>query len=415
MVLQHDPNTGTEQMLDLTRALVRCRDLQEMIDAGSDALGVPLILTDGSFRILAFTAPEKVSDAAYRELVQADILPADNPENGASETEEWETVQYPSYSGEKVDLPAVLCRRLAMGGQTDGYLHALGNIPDASAAELIGHFLAVTLWDKPENTDTGSDTRRAERQFRAALDGSLAGEELEGWKRSIGLSPDGELYIAVISSGRSGVPVQEAFHDLYKLLPDHLPGSLCVLYRDSAYILIHADGPITDIGTVFAPILPFVRKHQLFIGVSSAFDFEEEILPHGFQAYKALQLGRKLRPEETIHLYEDYIIYYMTELCLKEEQPEMLCSPELRRLAEHDPKDGGELLRTLRTYLNCGQSKSRAARELNIHLNTVKYRLTQAQKLMGLDPDDRDNAMRLRLSLAIQEYSAAFLRSQPEG
>ena len=104
---------------------------------------------------------------------------------------------------------------------------------------------------------------------------------------------------------------------------------------------------------------------------------------------------------------------YMVELCLKNERMDALFVPELQKIMESGEKDGGELIETLRTYLRCGRSKSQTARELYVHLNTVKYRLTQIREKMGLDLDNDDNALRLMLSFKMLEYSDIFRDYQP--
>jgi hypothetical protein len=47
---------------------------------------------------------------------------------------------------------------------------------------------------------------------------------------------------------------------------------------------------------------------------------------------------------------------------------------------------GGALLRTLETYLSHGRALEATARDLDIHANTVRYRLKRVQEITGLDP-----------------------------
>jgi sugar diacid utilization regulator len=58
---------------------------------------------------------------------------------------------------------------------------------------------------------------------------------------------------------------------------------------------------------------------------------------------------------------------------------------------DRDARTGSALLRTLESYIEHGCDARAAARDLYVHVNTVKYRLRQAEELCGLslrDPED---------------------------
>jgi DNA-binding PucR family transcriptional regulator len=57
------------------------------------------------------------------------------------------------------------------------------------------------------------------------------------------------------------------------------------------------------------------------------------------------------------------------------------------------------LAATLRVYLDENASRSRAAKRLNIHDNTVSYRVRQAQELLGRRVDERSLELRVALAL----------------
>ncbi|MBI3972999.1 MAG: helix-turn-helix domain-containing protein [Chloroflexi bacterium] len=71
----------------------------------------------------------------------------------------------------------------------------------------------------------------------------------------------------------------------------------------------------------------------------------------------------------------------------------------LGRLREHDEKSGGELLRTLETYLLCGASSQEAALQLSTHRNTVLYRLEKIAQVLGVHLRDPETQFTLRLAL----------------
>ena len=65
-----------------------------------------------------------------------------------------------------------------------------------------------------------------------------------------------------------------------------------------------------------------------------------------------------------------------------------------------------ELIPTLTAYLlDAGSSMTETARLLYVHLNTVKYRLRQVQKLTGFSPTQLPGAYSLYITAAINRLS----------
>ena len=84
---------------------------------------------------------------------------------------------------------------------------------------------------------------------------------------------------------------------------------------------------------------------------------------------------------------------------LHSEVLERFCAETLGELSAYDLRTGGPLLSTLEVYAECG-SATETARRLRTHRNTVRYRLTRAQTLLGADLDDPE--VRLRVSMALR-------------
>jgi DNA-binding PucR family transcriptional regulator len=74
-----------------------------------------------------------------------------------------------------------------------------------------------------------------------------------------------------------------------------------------------------------------------------------------------------------------------------------LCA--LSPLDEYDREHGGDLRRTLATYLACGCNASKTAGELYLHRSGLLYRLRRIESLLGLNLDNFE--VRTALSIAI--------------
>jgi DNA-binding PucR family transcriptional regulator len=88
-------------------------------------------------------------------------------------------------------------------------------------------------------------------------------------------------------------------------------------------------------------------------------------------------------------------------------------NPELRAfqrdvlgpLESSDSVRRSEFVRTLDAFLRAGGNHMRAARDLNVHRNTLIYRLERIQELLG-GADLEDPEMRLNLQLALKIRAA---------
>jgi sugar diacid utilization regulator len=114
------------------------------------------------------------------------------------------------------------------------------------------------------------------------------------------------------------------------------------------------------------------------------------------EAQQALEAGRKLRPQATVHGHDEVIPHLV--LAQNPRLAERFVAHSLGRLADPKLRNREQLLETLEAYLSTGSVKDAAA-ALGLHRHTVLYRLDKLKELLG---DDLElPAVRLRLQLAL--------------
>jgi purine catabolism regulator len=119
------------------------------------------------------------------------------------------------------------------------------------------------------------------------------------------------------------------------------------------------------------------------------------------EAKQALTIGRRLNGLGGLTRFEDLGVYRL--IFAAEQIPELTAFHDetLAKLIDYDRGHSGDLINTLRAFFaaNCGPKE--AAGLLEVHRNTVLYRLQRVQEITGLDLDDADVRLRLHLALAI--------------
>jgi PucR family transcriptional regulator, purine catabolism regulatory protein len=70
-------------------------------------------------------------------------------------------------------------------------------------------------------------------------------------------------------------------------------------------------------------------------------------------------------------------------------------------LVDHDRARGGNLIATLKAYLESGEQQA-AARRLRVHPNTLRYRLDRIREISGAELDDAETRLNLAVALRVQ-------------
>ena len=75
--------------------------------------------------------------------------------------------------------------------------------------------------------------------------------------------------------------------------------------------------------------------------------------------------------------------------------------PGVVRLLESDERNGTAFVESLYAYLICSKSLKEAAQMLNVHRNTLVYRLKKIREICPIDPPESEQRFALLLSCKI--------------
>jgi DNA-binding PucR family transcriptional regulator len=96
-----------------------------------------------------------------------------------------------------------------------------------------------------------------------------------------------------------------------------------------------------------------------------------------------------------------------------DEMRTMVCDV-LAPLADYDRRRTGELVRTLRAYLDNGGHHPTAAAECHIHVSTLKYRIGRIAELLGRSVSDPQVQFELRLAFSTLDVLSSLGLSYAE-
>lgn len=151
------------------------------------------------------------------------------------------------------------------------------------------------------------------------------------------------------------------------------------------------------------------REQRAAVGVSEPRETPEEAARAFREARDAATIGRALLGEGGAIAYSQLGAYRYLVQIPAEEAPRDRMRAAVDELIEYDTKRRTSLLDTLERYLAERRSVIESARELYIHPNTLRQRLSRIEELTGLNLDEDDL---LSLELAIK---LARLHGRPGG
>ncbi|MEO8612065.1 MAG: helix-turn-helix domain-containing protein [Chloroflexota bacterium] len=128
------------------------------------------------------------------------------------------------------------------------------------------------------------------------------------------------------------------------------------------------------------------------------------------EAKDAVSIANELGDKEDTTFYGDLKLFQLL-LALKERNLDHLrrfYQDTLGHLVEHDERKQGDLIRTLNGFFEANGNLAKAAQDLDVHRNTLVYRLERISELTEMNLDDADNRLILHLALKIQRVLATL-------
>lgn len=186
-----------------------------------------------------------------------------------------------------------------------------------------------------------------------------------------------------------------------RVLSQHDPWAVITPDGEGAVILLSVDERV--VGTHLANVL---RQELQGVPLVAASGTARSTLGELAQSYQEALTALRLRSK--LHLRERYIHFsQVTGYALLqriENAPEIasMLLAELSPLMDMDRRQLSRLVETLAAYLDAGSSLKEAARSLNIHPKTLRYRLDRLRDLLG--PSALDGEKRLLMHLAAKYY-----------
>lgn len=88
-------------------------------------------------------------------------------------------------------------------------------------------------------------------------------------------------------------------------------------------------------------------------------------------------------------------------------ESEKLVKEYLQKIIEYDEENDGEILSTLKAFINSNANYDATAKVMFVHKNTVRYRINKVKDMTTLDPDRMKDLLLLQLAVTAHDLRGA--------
>lgn len=284
-------------------------------------------------------------------------------------------------------------------------VHYLNRTYRQSDKPLIAFLGGRLLRAMRELSSSESDSRRSLHQAVAAL---LEERPLDAIERDIVTSAgNGRQFVCMrlkVPSRFDQLPIGY----VRNVVASTFPRSITLEYHRNSVVAFIDIGEfeVPYLDAIAAGISSFTSTMGMKAGLSDAFDDLLRCRSLFLQANVALDLGTLFAPAESVFCFQDYALHEMVMNAVGDIPLDLRLPAGMRRLAEHDADAAISYVDTLRAYLECNASVSKAASALYVHRSTLMERLQRIRRELDVDLDDPDVQLHLRLLLKALQMQA---------
>lgn len=194
-------------------------------------------------------------------------------------------------------------------------------------------------------------------------------------------------------------PVNEIFmRNLTMSLNQCFSNGLYCYQGDNVVILTALKSPLSCHSQICDKLHRLIDRNHLAIGVSNPLQNIADLFDSYHQANLALASTK-----DGLVQYREVAPQYLAEYLQNQHQLQMI-NPTILELKAYDHDHHTEYFQTLVAYLLANFNVEQTAQQLNVHHNTVLYRLKKLQQIVNYRFDDPQQNASLYLSLILANY-----------
>lgn len=372
-------------------AFLQEKSIPELIEISSQLLGNPIMLTNSSFKILYMSKDQMVDDKVWIDAQNLGCCSAESiryfKNDKASQMLFEGDKSFIYNTGLGKDMPRIL-KKLSSHHKTIGYFvvfevnHKLEK-NHLEMTDFLCDFLVLQM--KHNSTEYTTDKIYENLIIDLLQNKNLSELSITDRIHSSNWSIRSTLRLICIE-----VDTLRTLTYYFDYLNSQLlyinPYAKAVRYEGNILVVLNYNNT-EEYETIFKKLKKLLQVYRLYLGISNPFTNLTDMYDHYIQSKTALTLGKLLQAKDCVFYYKDYSFFHMLSSMDKRNLPG-LCSSHYLLLEQYDKANSTEYCETLYQYITAANNVSAAAKALQIHRNTMTYRLEKIVHVSGINLSD---------------------------
>jgi hypothetical protein len=384
-------------------------DLFALVEAASELLGVPVLLEDAEFRVLAWSkgqleADEERLGGILERRAQSWVIERLQTHGVVTRLIGSPDPLFINPAATEAK-PRVGCR-VQHDGPHLGFLWATSEVEFDPARNAQFRAAAESIADRMARPETQAGSEQDD--LRAVLLGTATDEAAA----RLGMSASKASLVAAAPSAPTGNPATGLPPGVLKLfLAAAHPRSLSARLGDTTYAVLLWPKTIDD-AEAKARATGFAREFwdraalrtRIVLAVSDTVTDIHRLPAARSQADRITVLQQAHPATPRVAAFEDvHLTYALTRLRTALRRDAETPTGVLTRLADYDQRNRTDLVATLRAYLYHFGDVNAAAAEMHLHPNTFRYRLQRIREVADFDPRNPETRFLTELELRLRD------------
>lgn len=203
------------------------------------------------------------------------------------------------------------------------------------------------------------------------------------------------VIFCIETSVKSNLPELES---LLNTLKENIRFSCVFILNESIYLITNMT-KYKSINALISQITLLISNKEFIGGMSFVFQGMDNLIHFCNQSHNCLEYARK--GGTTLVFAKDIMLNLFSESVKKDDWLQSLVHPDLYKLIEYDKKNQTLLASTLYSYIIFAGNSKATADALNIHRNTLKYRLDEISDIISIDITKAEECQKLLISFLL--------------
>lgn len=384
--------------------------LEKMVSSAATFLHQHVVVLDNSYNVLASYPREQIGDMYWDAQQQYGFVPEENLnrifENKYPDATfrgvkylDWGDILFPRA------VSTVQHKNRSLGHvsiyHTDGLLSKEDLM---KACECLERVLKIYFLNS-EGVYASSNAVTSALVSKVFLGQQVTPTLLSQWEKAVGYSLTGDFFLVAFRSEDLQFGKSEVIYGRMNSIHRYVAAAEINKYN---YLLFYNIRSKRYAEAICERLLNFLRSYNLYAGVSELFKGLGGIQAYMFQSRRALDIAQETGTGQYMNFYENVFAEVMMSFITNNMDAVNYVHPLLKKLKGDDALNDTQYYETLITYLNCMCDSAVSAKQLNIHRNTLLYRVNHIQENYQCSFRDERLMKALCLSAFVCEYKQAL-------